>query len=172
LTTVQGSGTLLRMSCRLALASLPLLLACGPVATGSAPPLEPEDFILAGVPLDADSGEIRMSFGDPDSAFATRHPYDAAATIVSWYFRDFIVRYDDVPHPSSFVLTTREESTVRGIRVGDRSDRVLRLYGAPTYRNDPVWSYSEALEDGGQNVIEFLIEADTVARIHLGRQQR
>jgi hypothetical protein len=142
--------------------------SCEPAAP-PAPPLEPEDFVPAGVPPDADSAEIRMSFGDPDSIVAAPHPYDAYTPVVSWYYRDLIVRYEGTALPASFLIVGGDESTLRGVRVGDAAERVLRLYGAPTHRQEPVWSYGDPLEDAGVNVIEFLMENDTVARIHLGR---
>ena len=160
------------MKLRLPLLQVLVLPACGPVAQTSAPPLEPGDFVMAGVPPDADSAEIRLSFGDPDSVIVSDNPFDAFTPVESWYYPEFIVRYEGAAVPTGFLLTGRGESTLRGIRVGDAGERVLRLYGAPTYRQDPVWSYVDDPAQGEpEHAIEFFIERDTVVRIHLGRIQ-
>jgi hypothetical protein len=145
-----------------------LLLSCGPM-TASSPPLEPEDFVMAGLPPDADSAEIRLSFGEPDSIVIADNPYDAFTPIESWHYADFIIRYEGNALPSSFLLTGAGETTLRGVRVGDPGERVLRMYGAPTYRQDPVWSYVDPIDDEAAQVLEFLVEDDTVTRIHIGR---
>jgi hypothetical protein len=145
-----------------------LLAACGGPERG-APPLEPEDYSPLGVPIDADSGEIRLSFGDPDSAVVSANPYDAFSPILTWYYPHFLVTFEGGPVPASYLLTGPAESTLRGVRVGDPSARVLELYGAPTYRYDPVWTYADAVEDADGQVVEFLVEDDVVTRIHLGR---
>lgn len=145
-----------------------LLAACSPAASGP-PPLEVEDFAMAGVPPDADSAEIRLSFGDPDSAVLAQNPYDAYSPILSWYYRDFVVLFEGSAVPTGFLLMSPGERTLRGVQVGDPAQRVLELYGAPTFRYDPVWTYADPLEPEHGYILEFLVEGDTVSRIHLGR---
>ncbi|CAN5641493.1 hypothetical protein BH23GEM9_BH23GEM9_06750 [soil metagenome] len=151
--------------CMLAVA----VTACGPVPAQVPPELEPEDFVLAGVPPEADSAEIRLSFGEPDSVVITENPYDAFTPIESWYYHAFVVRYEGSATPAGYLILGGEEATVRGVRVGDPSDRVLQLYGQPSYRQDPVWTYVDPVDESGAYVLEFLMEGDTVSRIHLGR---
>jgi hypothetical protein len=143
------------------------MAACTPAA--NAPPLEPEDFLLRGLPDDADSAEVRLSFGEPDSIVESPNPFDAQEPIESWYYPGFLIQYSGDPRPVSFVITGGDEATLRGIRVGDPADHVLRLYGQPPYRYDAVWTYVDPLDPDGVFVIEFLVEDDVVSRIHLGR---
>jgi hypothetical protein len=143
-------------------------LACAPPAPGPLP-LEPEDFVLRGVPFDADSGEIRLSLGEPDSVVQADNPYEAATPTESWHYEGLIIRYSESAVPTGFVITGGEEETLRGVRVGDPADRVLHLYGRPVYEYDGIWTYIDPLDVEGRYVVEFLIEDDVVRRIHLGR---
>jgi hypothetical protein len=147
----------------------PLLVACGPVPSRRAAPLEPEDFTLPGIPPEADSAEIRLSFGEPDSVVEWPNPYDAFSPILSWYYPAFVVRYEGSAVPTSYLLTGGDEATLRGVRVGDPASRVQELYGRPTFLHDPVWSYVDPTDEEGGRVVEFLMENDVVSRIHLGR---
>jgi hypothetical protein len=134
-----------------------------------APDLEPDDFLLGGIPPESDSVEIRMTFGDPDSVVVTDNPFDAFEPIVNWYYDEFVVRFSGSAYPVGYLITGGAERTLRGIRVGDTGDEVLRRYGPPLYRHDPVWTYVDPLDVDGTSVLEFLIEEDTVRRIHIGR---
>jgi hypothetical protein len=142
--------------------------ACTAPTPGAAP-LEPDDFLFGGLPADADSAEVRMTFGEPDSVVVADNPYDAFEPIESWHYNGFIVRYEGGIRPTGFLITGSDERTLRGIRVGDTAEQVLRMYGAPPYRYDPVWTYVDPLDAEGTFVIEFLVEEDTVRSIHLGR---
>lgn len=140
--------------------------ACGPAA---APPLEPADFVLSGVPRDADSAEIRMSFGEPDSVVLSRNPYEAATPLEAWYYEGLIVRYTGAAVPSSYVVTGGDEATARGIRVHDPADLVVQRYGEPVYRYDTIWTYVDPDVAAEPWVLEFLVVDGVVTRIHLGR---
>jgi hypothetical protein len=150
------------------MSALLLLAACSPPAR-PAPPLEPEDFVLAGVPLDADSVEIRLSFGEPDSIVVSANPYDASVPLQAWHYRGLVVRFEDEAVPAGYLVTGGAETTARGIRVGDPAATVLDRYGEPTFRYDDIWTYVEPLPTGEEHVIEFLIRDDSVASIHLAR---
>jgi hypothetical protein len=143
-------------------------LTCAAPQSG-APPLEPEDFLLGGIPPESDSVEIRMTFGDPDSIVITDNPFDAFEPVTNWHYDGFVVRFSGSATPIGYLITGGTERTVRGIRVGDPAEQVLRRYGAPYYRHDPVWTYVDPLDTEGTQVLEFLVEQDTVRRIHIGR---
>jgi hypothetical protein len=144
--------------------------AAGCAAPAAAPlPLEPADFVLGGVPLDTDSAEIRLSFGEPDSVVSARHPYDASAELVTWYYEGLVIRYDGEPLPSSYLITGGAEATARGIRVNDPASLILQRYGEPDYRLDGIWTYLDPSADGQLHVLEFLVQDETVVRIHVGR---
>jgi hypothetical protein len=150
-----------------ALLSLLLLEGCG--IPSAAPPLEPADFVLAGIPLDADSGEIRLSFGEPDSVVQSQNPYDAATPLVAWHYAGLVVRFSGAALPSSYLITGGDEATARGVRVGDAAASVVRRYGEPPFRYEGIWTYTELGSESELYVLEFLVEADTVSRIHVGR---
>jgi hypothetical protein len=152
----------------LAVVGCTALASCTPPAA-QAPPLEPEDFLLSGLPHSADSAEIRLSFGEPDSIVTEPNPFDAQQPIKSWHYAGFLVRYTGDAVPSTFLITGGDEATLRGVRVGDSAERVLRLYGPPPYQYESVWTYVDPLDADGVYVIEFLVEDDVVTRIHLGR---
>jgi hypothetical protein len=143
-------------------------VACG-VPGGPAPPLEPADFVLAGVPLDADSAEIRLSFGEPDSIVSSVNPYEAGVQLIAWHYDGLVVRYDGEALPSSYLLTGGDEATARGVRVGDAASVLLQRYGEPAFRYDRVWTYTDVADASGLYVLEFLVEDDVVMRIHVGR---
>jgi hypothetical protein len=148
-----------------------VLLAAGACTPAAAPPLplEFEDFALAGVPLDADSVEVRLSFGEPDSIVLVTNPYDAGVPLETWYYDGLVVRYEGEPEPSSWVVTGADESTARGIRVGDAAESVLARYGEPVYRYDDIWTYVDPAPALEAHVLEFLIRDGRVFRIHVAR---
>jgi hypothetical protein len=143
--------------------------ACGVPAPAPAPPLEQADFVIAGVPADADSTELRLSFGEPDSISRSPHPYDAAVVVEAWYYEGLVIRYEETAVPSSFIITGGSEATARGVRVGDPAARVRQRYGDPDQRVDGLLTYLERAPEGVLHALEFLLESDTVVRIHLGR---
>jgi hypothetical protein len=146
-----------------------LLATASCAAPTGAPPLEAADFVLSGVPLEADSVELRLSFGEPDSVVLSANPYDAGSPLETWYYEGLIVHYDGEAAPARYVVTGGDEATARGIRVGDPIALVQERYGEPDYRHDGVWTYVEPTPEGELYVIEFLIRDDVVVRIHVGR---
>lgn len=110
-----------------------------------------------------------MSFGDPDSVVFSENPYAAVSPVESWYYDGLIVRFAGAAVPSSYVVTGGDEATARGIRVNDPAARVLERYGEPIYRYDAIWTYVDPGDGADPYVLEFLVQSDTVARIHMGR---
>ena len=143
-----------------------LLLACG---AAPAPPLGPDDFTLAGVPADADSMEIRLTFGTPDSVATSQNPFDAAP-LVTWLYDGFEVRFARGSTPSGYMIHAPGERTARGIGIGDPAELVLRLYGEPAAVSASSWTYvAEGTESSAEvNVIDVVVQADTVRRIYVG----
>lgn len=133
------------------------------------PPIIDDDFSLSGVPLEIDTTELRLSFGDPDSIVSIANPVDDAVPIVEWYFDGFSVQFVGAPTPNGYLITERTEATARGVRVGDPAFVVRILYGAPTGGDDMAWRYVDPGDPTGQRVVDFLIETDTVRRIFVGR---
>ncbi|MEX1182796.1 MAG: hypothetical protein WEF86_06140 [Gemmatimonadota bacterium] len=146
-----------------------LLLAAAACITPPAPPLEQADFVLGGIPVDSDSAEIRLTFGEPDSTTNGFNPF-GAEPLVTWHYEGFEVRFAGGPLPSGFLISAPGESTLRGLRVGDSMERVLQLYGEPSVRLEAVWTYVDnASPDVGLQVVDILLDQGVVGRIYLGR---
>lgn len=143
-----------------------MTLACG---AAPAPPLGPDDFALAGVPADADSMEIRLTFGAPDSIATSQNPFDATP-LVTWLYDDFEVRFAGLSTPSGYMIHAPGERTARGVGVGDPAELVLRLYGEPAAVSATSWTYvAEGIGSGADvNVIDVVVREDTVRRIYMG----
>jgi hypothetical protein len=132
-------------------------------------PLQPDDFTLSGVPADADSAEIRLTFGDPDSIAASENPFGGGSPLITWIYDGFEVRFAGQETPIGFMINAPGESTARGVKVGDPAEAVLLLYGEPGTRFESGWTYVDADNESGLHVIDFVVEADTVRRIYVGR---
>jgi hypothetical protein len=150
-----------------AAAAFVLAAACGPTAA-PVEPLQPEDFTLRGVPLDADSAEIRLTFGDPDSTAESPNPFDSSP-LVAWIYDGFEVRFAGTPLPAGYMIVAPGESTPRGASVGDPSRLLLDLYGEPVARVGNAWTWADTVGGQGLRVIDAMIEADTIRRIYIGR---
>jgi hypothetical protein len=153
-----------RPAVALILAALALAAAC---VTPPAPPLEPDDFTLAGVPLYSDSLEIRLTFGEPDSVSTTENPFAADVTMSVWHYSAFEVRFSaDIA--VGYMITAGDEATLRGIRIGDTAALVQRAYGEPDVRQPSRRTYVEADDEFGLRVVDFVIQDSVVTRIYLG----
>jgi hypothetical protein len=144
-----------------------LLAACAPPASPVLP-LQPEDFTLRGVPTDADSAEIRLTFGDPDSIVETANPFADTIPLTTWIYDGFEVRFGGPPAPIGYLITVRGERTARGASVGDEADQLLGLYGEPTTVFAPNWTWTDTTNAAALRVINAVVRADTVRSIYLG----
>lgn len=144
-----------------------LLSACTPPSP-PALPLQPEDFTLRGVPLEADSAEIRLTFGDPDSIVESRNPFVDSIPLTTWIYEGFEVRFGGEGPPIGYMILERGESTARGLSVGDPAELVLELYGQPSARFEPGWTYADTTDATVLRVINAVVMEDTVRRIYLG----
>lgn len=142
--------------------------ACGPPPAPPALPLSAEDFSLYGIPADADTAEIRLTFGDPDTIATAPSPFGAATPLVAWVYGGFEVRFVDGT-AIGYMIETPGEMTARGVLVGDHTQVVTRLYGEPTSRSERGWTYVDTADDTQLRVIDLVIESDTVRRIYVGR---
>lgn len=142
-------------------------LACG---APPAPPLEPDDFTLHGVPLYADTTEIRLTYGAPDSATSAENPF-ASEPLLIWHYPGFEARFTEGVAAGYFVHAG-DEATLRSVRIGTPADSVLRLYGTPATSMPSSWTYVDIDEEAGLRVVDFGMDADTVVRIYVGRAVR
>jgi hypothetical protein len=146
-----------------------LLISCGPPPAPPTLPLQPDDFTLRGVPADADSTEIRLTFGDPDSIVESTNPFEGSTPLITWVYDGFEVRFGGRSMPIGYMIVAPGESTARGVTVGDPARLLLQLYGEPTTRFEPSWTYAHTDDESGLHVIDLVVEADTVRRIYVGR---
>lgn len=152
---------------RLAASSALLLSACSPPPP-AALPLQPEDFTLRGVPVEADSAEIRLTFGDPDSIVQSPNPFVDSIPLTTWIYDGFEVRFGGEGLPIGYMIVEPGESTARGLRVGDPAGLMLELYGEPTMRFEPGWTYADTTDAYVLRVINAVVAEDTVRRIYMG----
>ncbi|HEX2168533.1 MAG TPA: hypothetical protein VHG09_14960, partial [Longimicrobiales bacterium] len=152
-----------------ALMSLSALLpsSCTPPAA-PALPLQPEDFTLRGVPADVDSAEIRMSFGGPDTIIESPNPFADSVPMTTWVYDGFEVRFAGPASPVGYMILAPGERTARGLTVGDPARLMLELYGEPTTRFEPSWTYTDTTHPTALRVIDAVVQTDTVRRIYLG----
>lgn len=151
----------------LSAAAVLLQAACAPPAP-PALPLQPEDFALRGVPADADSAEIRLTFGDPDSIVESPNPFVDSIPLTTWIYDGFEVRFGGQAPPIGYMIVEAGERTARGLTVGDPAELMLDLYGEPTTRFDAGWTYADATHPSVLRVINAVVLEDTVRRIYLG----
>jgi hypothetical protein len=144
------------------------LTACGPPPAPPAAPLEPDDFVLGGIPAGADTAEVRLSFGDPDSVTAGDNLFDAGEPFATWHYTGFEVRFSGAL-PAGYLIMERGEETARGMRVGDPADELQRRYGEPDTRADDSWIYVEDTEERDPRILDFRVQLDTIRRIYIGR---
>ncbi|MBR9990862.1 MAG: hypothetical protein KFH98_13965 [Gemmatimonadetes bacterium] len=145
-----------------------LLAGCAPPAAPVLP-LVPDDFTLRGVPVDADSTEIRFTFGDPDSIAESDNPFEDDAPLVTWMYDGFEVRFGGEGMPLGYMIVAPGEQTARGVAVGDAAQQALELYGEPTMRFPPGWTWADTTDGTALRIIDVVVQADTISRIYIGR---
>jgi hypothetical protein len=141
--------------------------ACTPPAPPTLP-LQAEDFTLRGVPLTVDSAELRMTFGDPDTIVESRNPFADSVPMTTWVYQGFEVRFAGPASPVGYMILEPGERTARGLSVGDPARLMLELYGKPTTRFEPSWTYTDTTHPTALRVIDAVVQADTIRRIYLG----
>lgn len=141
--------------------------ACTPPAPPVLP-LQPEDFTLRGVPADVDSAEVRLTFGDPDSIVESPNPFDDSIPLTTWVYEGFEVRFAGPASPIGYMIAEPGERTARGLSVGDPVTVLQELYGDPTTRFEPSWTYADTTDPSVMRVINAVVQDDTVRRIYIG----
>jgi hypothetical protein len=169
-SAVQGPMKLHRAALSVHLAALCTLLLCAACTPPAPPalPLQSEDFTLRGVPVDIDSVELRLTFGDPDSIIESPNPYADTVPLTTWVYDGFEARFAGPASPIGYMIVQPGESTARGLSVGDPTQRMQELYGEPSVRIESGWIYSDTTHASELRVIMTFVQADTVRRIYLG----
>jgi hypothetical protein len=151
-------------------AVLALTLACTPDAPRDAgnPWLTDSDFVVAGLPDDADSSEILTLLGEPDSIISIPDPDEPDIELLAWIYPDLAVALADDGLRFGITLTGPGAVTSRGLRTGDSATRVLDLYGRPPRRVAATWDYIATDDPNGLHVMRVGFEGERVSWIFLG----
>ena len=150
----------------LAVAAAAAITACGPQPV---PPLTLDDFTLRGVPVESDSTELRLTFGEPDSITTSPNPFPDDAPLTTWHYDAFEIRFAGGDGPAGYLLHAPGERSARGIGVGDPAPLALRAYGQPDAQYVPSWTWIDDSDPAALRVIDVVVESDTVRRVYIGR---
>jgi len=152
------------------LAALALTLACGTdtARREGSPWLSDSDFVVAGLPDDADSSEVLAALGEPDSIISIPDPDEPDVELLAWAYPDLAVALGDDGLRYGITLTGPGAVTARGLRPGDPAARVRELYGSPQRRTDAAWDYVSPDNADGLHVMRVGLDGDRVAWIFLG----
>lgn len=152
------------------LAALTFILACGGDAARreGSPWLTDSDFVVAGLPDDADSSDVLAALGEPDSVISIPDPDEPDIELLAWAYANLAVSFGDDGIRYGITLTGPGASTNRGLRPGDPADRVITLYGRPQHRRDGSWDYIAPDDPDGLHVMRVGLEGDRVTWVFLG----
>ena len=152
------------------LAAAALILACpgdAPRREGS-PWLTDSDFVVAGLPDDADSSDVLTLLGEPDSVISIPDPDEPDIELLAWVYHDMAVSLGDDGIRYGVTLTGPGAATARGLRAGDSQARVLELYGRPQHRTDELWDYIAPDDADGLHVMRVRLDGGRASWIFLG----
>lgn len=152
------------------LAAACCILACGgePARSEGSPWLSDSDFVVAGLPDDADSAQILATLGEPDSVISIPDPDEPELELLAWVYGDLAVALGDDGLRYGITLTGPSVPTTRGLRTGDPSSRLRGLYGRPHRVADGTWDYVAPDNADGLHVMRVRLADDHVAWIFLG----
>ncbi|HEX5003828.1 MAG TPA: hypothetical protein VFV65_00830 [Gemmatimonadales bacterium] len=151
-------------------AAVVLMLACAseaPKRQGS-PWLTDRDFVVAGLPDDADSSEVLAQLGEPDSVISTPDPEEPDIDLLAWVYPELAVAFGEDGLRYGITLTGPGVATARGLRTGDSTDRLTELYGRPQRRDAAGWDYVAPDDADGLHVMRVRLESGRVSWIFLG----
>ncbi|MBI4408834.1 MAG: hypothetical protein HY561_03940 [Gemmatimonadetes bacterium] len=138
-----------------------------PVVAAPTGPLQPADFIVAGISDEADSAGIVAAIGRPDSVELRAHPWDTAGLRV-WHYRRLAIDVALTESVEQITITGPATATARGVRVGDPVARVRAAYGERHGGDANTWPYDDEEDPSGLHGIEFRVRGDRVTGILLG----
>ncbi len=95
-------------------------------------PLEPKDFVVAGISENMNSSAVRKILGKPITARSWANPVDYTDQFVEWSFEGITVVFNSSYEVYAITITTTRFTTQRGLKVGDPVVRIRQLYGEAT----------------------------------------
>lgn len=151
-------------------AVLALAVACAPDTPrdSGSPRLSDSDFVVAGLPDDADSSEVLAALGEPDSIISIPDPDEPDIELLAWVYPNLAVALADDGLRYGITLTGPAAGTARGLHPGDSVTRVLELYGSPPRRRAATWDYLATDDPDGLHVMRVGLDGDRVSWIFLG----
>ncbi len=147
-------------------AAVLLLVAKVTTAGSETPPLSRMDFVVAGLVEGMNSSAAERVMGRPDSVKAIDDFRDPGAKLISWVYRDLVVMLGSSDRLRGVLITGRRVPTARGLRVGDRRERVAELYGVPIHQDARVAEYADP--DQQLHGITVLFRGAVVTEIFIG----
>jgi hypothetical protein len=133
-------------------------------------PLEPTDFVVAGIPdnypaidIEPDTIRIRQLLGPP--AAIRRHETQPGDTLTTWQYDGLTVEFGSISR-LGITLASPRVATRRGLRVGDTEQRLRALYGPPSRYEDADWIYEDPRES--LHIISVTVRDGRVAQIYVG----
>lgn len=147
-----------------------LLVGCAgePPRPEGSPWLTDRDFVVAGLPDDADSAEVLAQLGEPDSVISLPDPEEPDIDLLAWVYPGLAVAFGEDGLRYGVTLMGPDIPTARGLRTGESSDRVIELYGRPQRRDAAGWDYVAPDDPDGLHVMRVRVESGRVSWIFLG----
>jgi hypothetical protein len=131
--------------------------------------LQRNDFVVAGIPLQADSGTVRRLLGRPDSITKGDDPSEASGELLAWWYPDLEIVFLSDGTVLGEWIRGASRSTARGLRVGAARDAVLQLYGRPNpSAADSTMVYVLRHREGTPRLLIYT-SAGRVSAIYAGR---
>lgn len=151
-------------------AALVGILACPADAARreGSPWLTDTDFVVSGLPDDADSADVLAQLGEPDSVISIPDPDAPDVELLAWVYPDLAISFGDDGLRYGITLTGAGASTARGLRPGDPEARLLELYGRPHLRGPEEWDYVAPDDADGMHVMRVRVADGRVRWIFLG----
>ena len=136
------------------------LFFVGVLVFQSPAPLSRSDFVLRGLTYGTDPQTVRNTLGLPDSTRAGRP--DEGDCWYHWFYRDLTVNFPSEHGPVlDFNLTGPSKTTRRGLRIGDRAERVQLLYGEASSTAGGYWVYPL----GTDSSVQLVVALDAFQRV-------
>jgi hypothetical protein len=153
-----------------ALATSACLSPPTPLPAQAVQQLRPSDFLVAGLPDQADSATVRHLLGAPDSITTGDDPSQASGDLLAWWYGDLQVIFVDRVRVLGEWLNGPSRHTSRGLHVGAPTADIKRLYGPsmPT-PGDSTFMYREPGDEPTPRYLFVSATDGRVTAIYIGR---
>jgi hypothetical protein len=136
---------------------------------GHPAPLTERDLEVSGIPASADTGAARRIAGAPAATSMATEPDEEGVHVTTWTYPNFELSFDGRGHRYQVVVRTPGVTTIRGLRVGDDTGRISRLYGPPRMADSSYRLYGiDPQSDTNTSGVLIDIAAGRVRRIVVG----